>query len=137
LARIRLAELTLARGQTERAAGLFREIVETGGPPELVQQAGRRALDLAEASANTIAVVELAMIRAQHEPAAEEPRELLLDALDRSREREVQAWLAADRSAQRASSLRRVLVYSLTRDSVGMRLRAAEHLGKLALPGSA
>ncbi|MEZ4384602.1 MAG: tetratricopeptide repeat protein [Nannocystaceae bacterium] len=137
LARLRLAELALARGETDEATALFRKIVESGGPPEITQQAGRRALDLAEASANTLAVVELALLRAQREPASEEPRELLLDALDRSDAPELRAWLSAKGEASRASALRRVLVYSLNRDSVGTRLRAAEHLGALALPGSA
>ncbi|MCA9662324.1 MAG: tetratricopeptide repeat protein [Myxococcales bacterium] len=137
LARLRLAELALASGDTAKATALFRKIVESGGPPEITQQAGRRALDLAEASANTLAVVELALLRAQREPASEEPRELLLDALDRSDGAKLRAWLRERGEASRASALRRVLVYSLNRDSVGTRLRAAEHLGALELPGSA
>ncbi|MCB9567652.1 MAG: tetratricopeptide repeat protein [Myxococcales bacterium] len=137
LARLRLAELALARGATDEAAGIFRQIVESGAPPEISQQAGRRALDLAEASANTLAIVELALLKAQRDPTSEEPRELLLDALDRSRTDQLQAWLKADPKEGRSAALRRVLVFSLNRDPVGTRLRAAEHLGKLQLPGSA
>jgi len=137
LARLRLAKLAVANGEIERAARLFREIIETGGPPEITQEAGRGALDLAEASANTIAVVELALLRAQREPSNEEPRELLLDALDRSDSPSLQTWLRSTPSSERRAALTRVLVYSLNRDSIGTRLRAALHLGQLDLPGSA
>lgn len=140
LARIRLAELTLARGQESEAAALFRAIVEDGGPPELVQQAGRRALDLAEARGNTAAIVELALARGRREPLADEPRELLLDALDRSSAAELRAWIgprSAPAGQEREAALRRALVHALTRDAIGMRLRAADHLGRLDLPGAA
>ncbi len=137
LARLRLARLAVAKGDIEGAAKLFREIIETGGPPEITQEAGRGALDLAEASANTIAVVELALLRAQREPSNEEPRELLLDALDRSDAGSLQNWLRSTPSSERRAALSRVLVYSLNRDSIGTRLRAARHLGQLDLPGSA
>ncbi len=135
-ARLRLAKLAVAKGDTERAAELYRQIIESGGPPEITQEAGRGALDLAEASSNTLAVVELALLRAQREPTNEEPRELLLDALDRSDPSSLESWLAGGQAARR-SALSRVLVFSLNRDPIGTRLRAAEHLGRLRLPGSA
>ena len=136
-ARLRLAKLAVAKGDTDTAAELFRLIIESDGPPEVTQEAGRGALDIAEASSNTLAVVELALLRAQREPANEEPRELLLDALDRSDPSSLKAWLADGEAATRGSALNRVLVFSLNRDAIGTRLRAAEHLGQLRLPGSA
>ena len=136
-ARLRLAKLAVTKGDTETAATLFRLIIESGGPPEVTQEAGRGALDLAEASSNTLAVVELALLRAQREPANEEPRELLLDALDRSDPSSLQDWLVDGEASTRRSALSRVLVFSLNRDAIGTRLRAAEHLGRLRLPGSA
>jgi len=137
LAKLRLAKLAVANGETERASKLYREIVEAGGPPEITQEAGRGALDLAEASENTLGVVELALLRAQREPASEDPRELLLDALDRTDAASLRSWLRAGEASTRSSALSRVLVYSLGRDTIGTRLRAAQHLGQLQLPGSA
>jgi tetratricopeptide (TPR) repeat protein len=136
LARLRLAELSLARGRADAAAAIFRAIVERGGPPEIVQQAGRRALDLAEASGDAIQIVDLALARGRREPLAEDPRELLLDALDRSDEAELRAWLAAGDTPPRRPALSRALIHILTRDPVGMRLRAADHLGRQTLPGA-
>ena len=137
LARLRLAELELARGDAARAAALLRAIVEDGGPPELVQQAGRRALDLAEAAGNTTLILDLALARTRREPLADEPRELLLDALDRSGAAEIRAWLAATGSEAREAALRRALIHCLSRDAIGMRLRAADQLGRLGLRGAA
>lgn len=140
-ARLRLAELELTLGEVDRSARSFREILELGGPPELLREAGRRALDLAEASDSTMELVELAVERTTLKPEATEPREFLLEALDRADPDEVAVWLKAEGKAtsaeERASSLRQPLVAALTRGSIGARVRAAEHLGWLGLPGTA
>jgi tetratricopeptide (TPR) repeat protein len=142
-ARLRLAELELTRGNPEASARIFREILEAGGPPELLREAGRRALDLAEASDDAIELLELAVHRTTRQPEAAEPRELLVDALDRLSVEAVQRWLAADQSSaqgrpiDRTAALRRPLVVALGRGSVSARLRAAEHLGALGLPETA
>ncbi|MBL4687122.1 MAG: tetratricopeptide repeat protein, partial [Nannocystaceae bacterium] len=137
-ARLRLAELELTLGEVDRSAHAFREILTLGGPPELLREAGRRALDLAEADDATMELVELAVQRTQARPEATEPREFLLEALDRAPLDEVTAWLKADGEGEsRAAVLRQPLVAALTRGSVGARVRAAEHLGRLNLPDTA
>ncbi len=141
-ARLRLAELSLTLGDTERSAEAFREILDLGGPPELVRAAGRRALDLAEASDTTEELFSLAVARTVQKPEADEPRQFLLEALDRVQSEEVDRWLVGDgpagqRQADRVEHLRRPLVVALSRGSIGTRLRAAEHLGRLGLPDTA
>jgi hypothetical protein len=116
--------------------------LDHGGPPELLREAGRRALDLAEVSGSLDALLALAVRRTTRRPEADEPREFLIEALDRVDRRDVQRWLdSSDESGEtrkdRERALRRPLVTSLTRGSVGARLRAAEHLGRLRLPQTA
>lgn len=135
-ARLRMAELSLRRGQVREAEAGLRGILSDGGPPEVVEQAGRRALDLAEASGQSLAVLDLTLLRIRREPTDEAARELLLDTLDRCASAEVKAWLK-DPAKQRTPALRRALVEALTRGPVGDRLRAAEQLGVLALPQTA
>ncbi len=137
LARLRLAELTLARGQVREAETQLRQILSDGGPPEVLEEVGRRALDLAEASGTLLALLDLSLQRIRREPADEAPRELLLDALDRSDAAELHAWARDDQAPARKQSLRRALVEALGRGPVGARLRAAQHLGALALPQTA
>jgi tetratricopeptide (TPR) repeat protein len=141
-ARLRLAELSLTLGDTERSAEAFREILDLGGPPELLRTAGSRALDLAEASGTTGELFDLAVRRTVDKPEADEPRQFLLDALERVDHAEVERWLRGGdaegkRSTERIEHLRRPLVVALGRGSVGTRLRAAEHLGQLGLPDTA
>lgn len=139
-ARLRLAELELTRGHPERSARIFRQLLESTGPPELLREAGRRALDLAEASDSTLELLDLAVRRTIKHPEAAEPREFLIEALDRVTSDEVQQWLAPNggaRRSDRVAALRRPLVVALGRGSVGARLRAAEHLGELELPDTA
>jgi len=140
-ARLQLAELELTLGEVERSSGAFREILELGGPPELLKKAGRRALDLAEAADTTMELVTLAVERTALRPEATEPRAFLLEALDRADPEEVATWLKADGDAtkanERATALRQPLVAALTRGSIGARVRAAEHLGWLGLPDTA
>lgn len=137
LARLRLAELSLGRGQVRDAEAQLRALLGDGGPAEVLEEAGRRALDLAEASGSTLALLDLALLRIRREPADEAPRELLLDALDRSDPGEILAWLRDESAPTRGSGLRRALVEALARGPVGARLRAAEQLGRLALPQTA
>ncbi|MCY1062849.1 tetratricopeptide repeat protein [Nannocystis sp. SCPEA4] len=139
-ARLRLAELELARGRPERAEAMLREIVEKGGAPEVVEQAGRRALDLAETRGAIAPILDLALARARRDPSADEGRGLLLDALDRASTSAIKAWLASGDEPERTArtgALRRSLVEALARGPVTGRLRAAEHLGRLALPQTA
>ncbi|MBL8975257.1 MAG: tetratricopeptide repeat protein, partial [Myxococcales bacterium] len=137
LARLRLAELTLGRGQVREAEAQLRQILADGGPPEVLEEVGRRALDLAEASGTLLALLDLSLQRIRREPADEAPRELLLDALDRSDAAELHAWVRDEQVPARKQSLRRALIEALGRGPVGARLRAAEHLGELALPQTA
>lgn len=140
LARVRLAELELSRGRPERAEEMLRAIVEQGGPPEVVEQAGRRALDLAEARGAIASLLDLALARARRDAGADEARGLLLEALDRTSTTTIKAWLARGDEGQRqarTTALRRTLVETLARGAVTGRLRAAEHLGRLALPETA
>ncbi len=141
-ARLRLAELSLTLGDTERSAAAFREILDLGGPPELLRTAGGRALDLAVASATTGELFDLAVRRTTHKPEADEPRQFLLDTLERIEPAEVEKWLRGGapggaRSSERVEHLRRPLVVALGRGSVSTRQRAAEHLGALGLPDTA
>jgi len=137
MARLRLAELSLGRGQLREAQAQLRELLGDGGPPEVLEEAGRRALDLAEASGDTLGLLDLALLRIRREPADEAPRELLLDALDRSDPRDILAWLADGSAPTRKPAVRRALVEALARGPVTGRLRAAEQLGRLALPQTA
>jgi tetratricopeptide (TPR) repeat protein len=136
-ARLHIAELQLTRGDASAAFSTLREILLAGGNPEIVRQAGRRALDLAEASGDTGALLDLAVKRAQRDLEGDEPRDFLLETLERVDAGSVRAWLDADREQTRASGLRRSLVAALARGPVGTRQRAAQHLGALRLPGTA
>jgi lipopolysaccharide biosynthesis regulator YciM len=136
-ARLRLAELAIGRGQLREAEARLRELLGDGGPPEVLEEAGRRALDLAEASGGTLGLLDLALLRIRREPADEAPRELLLDALDRSDPGEILSWVQDESAPTRQPGLRRALVEALARGPVGARLRAAELLGRLALPQTA
>jgi len=139
-AHLRLAELELLRGKVDAAARAFRGILEAGGPPDLMREAGRRALDLAEATNTTAELVALAVERTRRDPDADEPREFVLTALERADPEGVERWLrqgTRHRDPSLVASLRRPLVASLSRGSVGARLRAAEHLGQLRLPETA
>lgn len=142
-ARLRLAELSLTLGDSERAAAAFREILDLPGPPELVRSAGTRALDLAEASGTTGELFDLAVRRTTDKPEADEPRQFLLEALERIDHAEVERWLRGGtggeptRVVERVEHLRRPLVVALGRGSVSTRQRAAEHLGHLGLPDTA
>jgi Flp pilus assembly protein TadD len=137
-ARLRVAELKLRAGQVKEAEAGLRALLADGGPPEVLEQAGRLALDLAEAGGSTATLVELALQRIRREPADEAARELLLDTLERTPPADLQAWLQVAAPGQpRQAALRRALVEALGRGPVGARLRAAEHLGRLALPQTA
>lgn len=141
-ARLRLGELSLTLGDAEQSAAAFREILDLGGPPELLRAAGRRALDLAEASDTTGELFDLAVRRTVSKPEADEPRQFLLEALDRVSPQDVERWLRdgkakGPRSTDRTEHLRRPLVVALSRGSVSTRLKAAEHLGHLGLPDTA
>ena len=141
-ARLRLAELTLTQGEVGDSAAMFRQILMAGGTPQVMREAGRRALDLAEATSTTSELVALAIERSRAQPDADEPREFLLETLERARAGDVEVWLRngkqdGPRVGPRVTVLRRPLVASLTRGSVGARLRAAEHLGRLGLPDTA
>lgn len=148
-ARTALADLQLNRGDLKGAAETYRALLEAGGNPELMREAGRRALDLAEASASLDALVALAVRRTKREPEAEEPREFLLDTLDRVGRSQVEAWLrdtdpakvgaptSPPRLESREAALRRALISGLNRGSIRIRLRAAQQLGELALPDTA
>gem|GEM_PF-1598012 len=140
LAQLRLAELSLTRGNTRGASQRFRAILEHGGSPEVIRAAGRRALDLAEATESTAELVALAIHRTKLDPDEDESREFLLDTLERARLDDIEQWLrtaSGVRDATRVTLLRRPLVDVLARGPVGMRLRAAEHLGRLKLPDTA
>ncbi|HEY0137241.1 MAG TPA: tetratricopeptide repeat protein, partial [Nannocystis sp.] len=136
-ARLKMAELTLSRGDVREAEAQLRAILGDGGTPEVLEEAGRRALDLAEASGTTLALLDLSLLRIRREPGDEAPRELMLDCLDRSDPRELHGWVRDDTAPARKQNLRRALVEALGRGPVGARLRAAEHLGRLELPQTA
>ena len=116
---------------------MFRDILDKGGRPELVQRAGRRALDLAEAAGDPMELVDLAVQRTIRQPEAQPPRGFLLEALDRVPTADIERWLEGDPSGDRHDALRRPLILTVSRGSVGARLRAAEHLGRLRLPDTA
>ena len=138
--RMRLAELQLTNGDVQAAAQSFRNLLDAGGPADLMREAGARALDLAEVTGTTDAVLELAVKRTKREPNADEPRDFLLATLDRVELRQVERWLrnaGSKRVDNRVASLRRPLVAALSRGSINNRMSAAEHLGTLALPDTA
>lgn len=141
--KLRLAELELTRGNVARSRALLAEVLEASGPPELMEDAGRRALDLAEADAELDQALSLAVRRCAQHPESSEPRRFLLDALDRLPPADVHTWIASGStgdkttSEQRRQSLRSPLLSSLRRGAITTRLRAAEQLGRLDLPGSA
>jgi tetratricopeptide (TPR) repeat protein len=141
--KLRLAELELTRGNVARSRALLGEVLEANGPPELMEDAGRRALDLAEADGELPQALALAVQRCTRHPESAEPRRFLLDTLDRLPVKPVHAWIeegidgdtwAPDRRRQ---ALRAPLLAALRRGAITSRLRAAEHLGRLSLPGSA
>jgi Flp pilus assembly protein TadD len=140
--RMRLAELQLTTGDIPGAAKSFRDLLEAGGPGDLMKEAGERALDLAEVTETTREVLELAVKRTKREPNADEPRDFLLATLERVSREEVERWLLADgqksvRDADRVAALRRPLIAALSRGSINNRLSAAQHLGALRLPDTA
>lgn len=136
-ARLRLAELELTRGRQDRAAALLREALERGGPPELLRDVGSRALDLAEATSTLPELLGMAVGRTSRFPEADEPREFLLETLDRMGEAQIRGWLGTRGADDRVEALRTPLLVALQRGSVRARQRAAEHLGTLGLPQTA
>ena len=134
--KLRLAELELTRGNVEKSRTLLAEILGGTGPAELMEEAGRRALDLAEAEGDLPAALTLAVQRCAQHPESEEPKRLLLDALDRLDVEAVDAWINDD-AERRREGLRAPLLGALGRGSITTRLRAAEQLGRLALPDTA
>jgi len=90
---LRLADLEVARGKLERAASLLQTVIDRGTPADLVREAGRRALDLGEVKGGTLPLLELAVRRTTAHPQAEEAREFLVDALDRTAPADVETWL--------------------------------------------
>ncbi len=135
--KLRLAELELTRGNVERSRTLLAEILESSGPAELMEEAGRRALDLAEAADELEDALTLAVRRSAQHPEADEPRQFLLDALDRLDTPAIRGWLGAREGTERRQGLRVPLIAALGRGSITTRLRAAEHLGRLGLPDTA
>jgi predicted Zn-dependent protease len=138
--RMRLAELQLTTGDVTGAAKSFRDLLEAGGPADLMREAGARALDLAEVTDSIPAVLELAVKRTKREPNADEPRDFLLSTLDRIDGEQVETWLRAGGEARddnRVAAMRRPLVAALSRGSINNRMSAAEHLGELGLPDTA
>lgn len=138
--RMRLAELHLTNGDTEAAAKSFRDLLDAGGPSDLMRAAGARALDLAEATESTDEVLALAVKRTKREPNADEPRDFLLATLDRVELPQVERWLrdsGEQRDDNRVAAMRRPLVAALSRGSINNRMSAAEHLGELRLPDTA
>ncbi len=139
-ARLRLAELQLLGGEVDQAVAAFESLLASGGPPDLMRSVGRRALDLAEATGNSGAFLARVIERAASQPNADEPRELLLDALDRVSVADAEVWLRAGglrRESSRVATLRRALLTSLSGGSVGVRTRAAQQLGRMRLPDTA
>ena len=138
--RMRLAELQLTTGDIAGAAKSFRDLLDAGGPADLMREAGARALDLAEVTETTGEVLELAVKRTKREPNADEPRDFLLSTLGRVDLDQVEVWLrdgGSARDADRVAALRRPLVAALARGSINNRMSAAEHLGALGLPDTA
>lgn len=138
--RIRLAELALLQGQSEQAQRIYGELLIAGGPPELMREAGRRALDLAEVAGTTHAMLALALERTKRSPQASEPRSFLLDALDRVGHEGADEWMrdgGQARRDKRVAALRHPLVSVLGRGTAGDRTRAAKHLARLELPDTA
>lgn len=138
--RIRLAELALLQGESQKAQTIYGELLLTGGPPELMREAGRRALDLAEVSGTTQSMLALALERTKRAPQQSEPRSFLLDALDRVGRKGAEQWMrdgADSRQDKRVAALRHPLVSVLGRGTAGDRTRAAKHLASLELPDTA
>jgi thioredoxin-like negative regulator of GroEL len=138
--RMRLAELQLTTGDVPGAAKSFRDLLEGGGPADLMREAGARALDLAEVTDSTAELLEIAVKRTKREPNADEPRDFLLATLDRIDPARVDLWLRAGtekRDDNRVAAMRRPLVAALSRGSINNRMSAAEHLGELRLPDTA
>ncbi len=141
--KLRLAELELTRGNVARSRALLAEVLDASGPLELMEDAGRRALDLAEADGELDQALSLAVRRCAAHPEAGEPRRFLLDALDRLPPEKVHAWIVSGSAGeegtqtQRRQALRAPLLTSLGRGAITTRLRAAEQLGQLQLPDSA
>ncbi|MEZ4429727.1 MAG: tetratricopeptide repeat protein [Nannocystaceae bacterium] len=142
-AMLHLAELQLTRGQLDEAAKMFRAVLDNNPPPDVARKAFVRALDLAEASGETLAVLGIALRYSQRAGGSNESLEFVLDALDRSSTGEVREWLglakqrARTGANSRLSGLRQSLLQTLARGPVGARERAATHLGRLALPDTA
>jgi thioredoxin-like negative regulator of GroEL len=144
---LRLADLEVARGKLERAAGLLQTVIDKGTPADLVREAGRRALDLGEVKGGTLPLLDLAVRRTTAHPQAEEAREFLVDALDRTSAADVETWLVhgakgkggkgGKRDSERMNALRAPLLAALGRGSVSLRARAADRLGDLRLPETA
>lgn len=138
--RMQLADLQLKTGEIEAAAKNFRDLLDGGGPADLMREAGARALDLAEVTDSIDELLDIAVKRTKREPNADEPRDFLLATLDRADLEQVEIWLRADgpaRDDNRVAAMRRPLVAALSRGSINNRMSAAEHLGQLRLPDTA
>ncbi len=133
----RLADVEFARGEPRKAKVLLHTALGKHGPDDAMRQVGRRALDLAEAEHDVLPLVSLAVERASKHPASEEPRELVLDALDRASDDALSRWLSAAGSDGNIRALRTPLLAALARGPVGMRARAADQLARLRLPQTA
>lgn len=134
---LHLAELEVTRTHEARARTLLATALDRGGSAELLRDAGRRLLDLAEAQGDTLDVLDLALRRTVKQPKADEPREFLLSALDRVPATRLGAWISAKPEAQRATAMRTSLLGAVERGPVSVRARAADHLGALGLPDTA
>ncbi len=134
---LHLADLEVTRAHDARARELLIAVLDKGGAAELVREAGRRVLDLAEADGDTLELLALAVRRTTRQPEAEEPREFLLAALERVDPRARTRWLGGSEGEARVTSLRASLLAALERGPIGTRVRAAEHLGALQLEDTA
>ncbi len=134
---LHLAELEVTRTHHVRARTLLAAAMDRGGSADLMRDAGRRLLDLAEAEGDAMEVLGLALRRASKQPTAEEPREFLLSAMDRVQPSTLPRWLAAMPDEARGTAMRASLLGAVERGPVSVRARAAAHLGALALPDTA
>lgn len=134
---LHLADLEVTRTHEARARKLLMQALERGGAADLLREVGHRMLDLAEADGDAQDVLTAAVRRASKHPNAEEPREFLLAALDRMPKSALAGWLRGDEGARRTAELRGPLFTAVERGPVGVRARAAERLGALALPDTA
>jgi tetratricopeptide (TPR) repeat protein len=134
---LHLAELEVTRTHDARARELLAAALDRGGSAELMRDAGRRLLDLAEADGSALDVLALALRRSSKQPKADEPRELLLSAIDRVDTPALRKWLADKPAEARATSMRASLLAAVERGPVSVRARAAGHLGTLRLPDTA